>query len=175
MRKDFTKDEWIVKQHGIEVAKQMNDYYNDLERRFEIGKKKAIENLPRLFEEINKKTGLNLTFTFELKNEDDFDRARIEIKSNDFASQFQVISNAWESMVVTNFSSGFYNEKNEQGYYNSERDYSKPCPNVSASMVIQYSYVHLDGGRNGATIGYARTSEKTNWEWTYETETESRK
>lgn len=154
-----------------ENDKQEKEYKKDVGNRMYNGLKKMIENMDNLFDQIKKETGIDVNFEYKVvqrqRKKGDF----IEIESEDFASQFKVIKNAWRKMNIEGYGSYWF-ENNKSSYYGYEEDFSKPCPEIGYTMTISYRYQHHDGGTNGATIGKAYASEKTGWKWNFVPELE---
>lgn len=169
MADKYAEDEWAIEYYGLEQCKLMDTYHDDCEKRVEIGKQKMLENLPKLFSKICKESKIDLKFDSKWTSEIHGEHY-LEIKSDDFASKFPVIWNAWKEMRITNFGGNFWYNRNKKSYYGSEEDFSKLCPNVGYGMSICYTYKNQEGGSNGQTIGHAWTDEEHNWEWQYQSE-----
>lgn len=168
MADKYAEDEWAIKHYGLEQCKLMDAYREDCDKRVEIGKQKMLENIPQLISQICKESKIELKFDSkwtEIRGE-----SYLEIESEDFASKFSILWNAWKEMRITNFGGNFWYKRNKKGYYGSEEDFSKLCPNVGYGMSINYSYNSQEGGSNGQTIGHAWTDEEHNWEWQYKSE-----
>lgn len=117
-----------------------------------------------LFDLINKKANLNLHYTFKVKNIRGTDYVYYESVEN-LAENDPLLGLAWYKMHINNFNGGnvwsreFGVKGAKSNYYSStyeaeDIDYSKPIE-VGFTIDIHYAYEHIDGGTNGAKIGYA--------------------
>ena len=144
----------------------MKEYYEDRDRREEAGLSKMMENMSELYEQIKEETGIK-DINFKSVIWKDRGVSFINLESDDFAEKFKVLRNAWKSFKIKATNGGFWSEKNSEGVYGIENDVTKPCPEIGYTMEVCYKYIHNDGGSNGATIGHAYASEKTEWKWEF--------
>ena len=134
-----------------------------------------------LFDLINEKCGVNFHYTFSVKEcrgEEYIEYESIEnLVDND-----PLLALAWYKMHINNFNGGKVwsreiglkgKEKHYGGYEAEDIDYSKPME-VGFSIDIHYGYEHIDGGTNGAKIGYAYYN-GNEWEVRLEKDDEERK
>ena len=151
----YSEDEWFIKKYGLEKCKRMDAYYEDLWRREKAVAEKAFEHKDELFRIINEKTGLNLKFTMEKREKRNGD-VILDIESDEIKNP--VIALAWKSFVLDNFGGGTTHNTD------NEKDFLNLCSQVDYYMPLHFSYTHIDGGYNGAKIGFAIFSEK-DLEW----------
>ena len=141
----------------MEKCKQIDAFYEDVERRKSALIEKAFMQKDELFESINKKTGLNLNFIMEKRTTRNGDIV-FNLESNEIRNP--IIALAWKSFRVENFGGNCCYEGE------GEEDYSKPASKVYYWMSIHYGYEHVDGGTNGAKIGNAYFFESTgHWQF----------
>ena len=125
---------------------------------------KKPENLEPLFNYIRNLIGMpDLKFTVEVNNYQN--KNYIEFESDDIHDNF-LIRNAWEEFKVSNFNSGLYTQKYEDGlggyHPPKETDVTK-LAEVHYWWSIHFSYRHWGGGTNGAEIADAWVDDKFNW------------
>ena len=90
----YTEDEWAIEHYGLEQCKLMDAYHDDCEKRVEIGKQKMLENIPQLISQICKESKIDLKF--DSKWTESRGESHLEIESEDFASKFSILWNAWK-------------------------------------------------------------------------------
>ncbi len=82
----------------------------------------------------------DLQFKANLREYRDGDK-RIEFDSDDIAKKDYLISLAWKEFKISNFNSNAtVDRQSEEPYY---------------WITVHYDYKHIDGGSNGAEIGFA--------------------
>ena len=162
MSKYFGDSFWM-KEIGEEECKKRDVYLEDLVKREDKLYASAMEKIEDLFQLINEKTNLNLTWKSELREYRNGNKC-IEIESSEIENP--VIALAWKSFKIGNFGGNIWSRKNKASHYGYEEDFSKPCAEVGYSRSIDFQYVHNDGGSNGAHIGSASfTESKGEWEF----------
>lgn len=148
-KKLIQADEWIT-----ERDERAAKFFEEL---------KKPENLEPLFDYIRNLIGMpDLKFTVEVNNYQNKDY--IEFASEDIHDNF-LIRNAWEEFKVSNFNSGLYTQKYDDGldrYGSKETDITK-LAEVHYWWSIHFSYRHWGGGTNGAEIADAWVDDKFNW------------
>lgn len=149
-KKLIQADEWIT-----ERDERAAKFFEEL---------KKPENLEPLFDYIRNLIGMpDLKFTVEVNNYQNKDY--IEFESDDIHDNF-LIRNAWEEFKVSNFNSGLYTQKYEDGlggyHPPKETDVTK-LAEVHYWWSIHFSYRHWGGGTNGAEIADAWVDDKFNW------------
>lgn len=126
-------------------------------------KLKDPKNLEPLFDYIRNLIGMpDLKFTVEVNTYQN--KNYVEFASDDIHDNF-LIRNAWEEFKVSNFNSGLYTQKYDDGldrYGSKETDLSKPAE-VHYWWSIHFSYRHWGGGTNGAEIADAWVDDKFKW------------
>ena len=126
-------------------------------------KLKDPKNLEPLFDYIRNLIGMpDLKFTVEVNTYQN--KNYVEFASDDIHDNF-LIRNAWEEFKVSNFNSGLYTQKYDDGldrYGSKETDLSKPAE-VHYWWNIHFSYRHWGGGTNGAEIADAWVDDKFKW------------
>lgn len=133
-------------------------------------KLKDPKNLEPLFDYIRNLIGMpDLEFTVEVNNYNNKDY--IEFKSEDIHDHF-LIRNAWAKFRVSNFNSGLYKQKYEDGLdrYNSKETDLTKLAEINHWWSIHFSYQHWGGGTNGAEIADAWVDDKFNWTFKSEKE-----
>lgn len=158
MRKADRNDEWGIKNYGVVEWNKRCDYEDDKESRKErlFAEAMKSERIGELFTLINNLFGEDLQFTYTVNKE----KQRIGIKSGVDLSDRPLICLAWKKFCVESFGGGI---GCEEPYCSKDRDYSKPVEKVYYWMEIQYGYIHIDGGSNGASIATAYFSEDGKW------------
>lgn len=149
---------WGIEQYGAEKWNQRCDYEDDKESRkerlFEEASKS--ENMAKLFAIINDFFGEDMDFHYKM----DVEKRKINIASGVDLSDRPFIRFAWKKFIIENFGGGI---GCSEPYCLDDRDYSKPVKEVYYWMDVQYSYKHIDGGSNGASIGTAYFKEDGKW------------
>ena len=157
--KKYVDDKFFVKEYGIEKCKQMDVYYEDIEKRKEEGFKKIIENIGDLFHQINKILGIDVSFTYKVHGK------RIIFESENFASDFKIINFAWKRMIIKGYGY-FFSKTNRSNYYMEETDHSKPCPEIEYVIKLNYECTNnKDESIDIVEIGKVCALEKTGWNW----------
>ena len=161
MTKADRNNEWGIEKYGVEEWNKRCDYEDDKESRKEqlFAEVTKPENMNGLFDLINKLFGEELKFTYTV----DAEKKRIDIESGVNLADRPLICLAWKDFFVTNFGGGI---GCSEPYYSDDRDYSKPVKEVHYWMDIHYSYQHINGGSNGASIGTAFFNEDGKWTFT---------
>lgn len=158
MRKTDRNDNWGIKTYGAEEWNRRCDYEDNKNERKErvFAEASKIENMEKLFDLINNFVGEDMDFHYTV----DFEKQKISIASGVDLSDRPFIRFAWKEFYIENFGGGV---GCDEPYYSTDRDYSKPVKEVWYWMSIHYSYRHIDGGTNGASIGTAVFNEDGNW------------
>ena len=135
-----------------------DEYYADAKAREDklIEVMTSPENVDRLMKTLNKATRLDLFYTVKVRELRGGEKC-LEIESTEI--QNPIIALAWKSFKITNFGGRLWAKSNKPDHYGHEDDFSKPSPEVCFSCPIEFDYRHIDGGTNGAHIGYLSFTE----------------
>ena len=158
----YTEDEFFLERFGKEECERRDAYYENIDVREKNLFFTMLDKKEDLFNLIREKTHLRLNFTLVIETI----RGNKYLKLESDEIEDSIIALAWKSFRVENFGGNVWYERNKEGYYGSEEDFSKPCPKIGYSMSISFSYTSHSGGYNGTNIGYASFSEETN-EWIF--------
>ncbi len=162
--KNYQNNEWAIEKYGLEECKRRDTYYEDLERRSEILKQKAIERIDELYNLLKDYTGLDVEFTSTIKK-DYKNEEYISIESEDFSSKYPFMKAAWSKMYIGTSNSDIYHSLNKEGDYDTETDFSKPCDTVGLWLSISYKYINRNGGSNSCEICSVRMDDKNDYHW----------
>ena len=158
MKKADRNNEYAIKIHGLEKWIQICDYEDDKNLRKErlFSEATKPENMSSLFSLINSLVEKDMCFSYSVNKE----KQTISIKSDKDLSDEPIICLAWKEFRIANFGGGL---SCGEPYYTAGIDYSKPVEKVYYWMDIHFSYTHLGGGSNGASIGTAYFYEDGKW------------
>lgn len=158
MKKADRNDKYAIETHGLEKWIQICDYEDNKNLRKEQVFSEAVkpENMSKLFSLIDSLVEKDMCFSYSVNKE----KQTISIKSDKDLSDEPLIRLAWKEFRITNFGGGL---ACDEPYHIAEIDYTKPVKKVFYWMDIHFSYTHLDGGSNGASIGTAYFYEDGEW------------
>lgn len=158
MKKADRNDKWGIETYGAEMWNQRCDYEDNKNERKErvFAEASKAESMEQLFDLINDFVGEDMDFHYTA----DVERKTINIASGVDLSDKPFIRFAWKEFYIENFSGGI---GCSEPYSFEDRDYSKPVKDVYYWMEIHYSYQHIRGGSNGASIGTAIFGEDGKW------------
>lgn len=170
-KKLYTKDDYtyrsVIEHEGgsVELAEKYLAYQNaGIKAENDLWDKVTTPKvMGELFDLINEKCNLDLHYEFEIKKDYRGSKYLSYESVENLAERDPLLALAWYKMTISNFNGGktWSREfglpgatKNYSYYAAKDIDYSKPIE-VGFTIDIHYGYEHIDGGTNGAKIGWA--------------------
>ena len=111
----------------------MERFYKDSDRRIALLTEKAISNIGQLYNSINRKIGMGLHWSHELKKADSF-QTRLYVESEEIRSP--LISAAWDSFKVGTVASFEWIEKERDR--DGNMDFSRRAPDVGINLYLAF-------------------------------------
>ena len=164
----YSEDETMIKKFGEEWCKKRDSYYEDQERRYQVGFNKVMANMPLLVDKIRKSIGIE-DIGFEIKNENN----GIYIESEDISKKVKVLNLGWEEFKIETENTYNVSKQNKPDLETfNETDFSKPCPDVGFCLTLCYKYRSYSGWSNGVMIASVYFWESNDWNIEYKTNIE---